>query len=139
MRRGRAVTGRWPCGAPAGAGGLCFGSLLGGVLVETFGWPAVFLVNVPLAGAIALAGWLLFPADRPPSRRRRFDVLGALTATTGVTSLVVALVRAPEAGWGSRSVTGCAALAALSLALFALVESRARDPLVPTGSSPTGA
>ncbi|WP_329310817.1 MFS transporter [Streptomyces sp. NBC_01262] len=115
----------------AGAGGLCFGSLLGGVLVETFGWPAVFLVNVPLAGAIALAGWLLFPADRPPSRRRRFDVLGALTATTGVTSLVVALVRAPEAGWGSRSVTGCAALAALSLALFALVESRARDPLVP--------
>ncbi|WFB10843.1 MFS transporter [Streptomyces sp. LX-29] len=115
----------------AGAGGLCFGSLLGGVLVEAFGWPSVFIVNVPLGGAIALAGWLLFPADAPWSRERRFDIAGAVTATTGVTLLVFVLVHGPEAGWGSREVVLCAVASAVSLGLFAVVERRSADPLTP--------
>lgn len=50
-------------------GGLCFGSLLGGVLVEAFGWPSVFFVNVPVAAALAVAGKLLFPPDGPGTAR----------------------------------------------------------------------
>ncbi|GAA3876309.1 MFS transporter [Streptomyces lacrimifluminis] len=115
----------------AGAGGLCFGSLLGGVLVDAFGWQSVFLVNIPLAGGIALAGALLFPADGPLSRRRDFDLLGALTATSGITLLVFVLVRAPEAGWSSGGVLICAALSVALLSLFALVEARTVDPLTP--------
>ncbi|MBR8642801.1 MFS transporter [Streptomyces tuirus] len=115
----------------AGAGGLCFGSLLGGVLVDAFGWPAVFLVNVPLAGGIALAGALLFPGDGPRPRQRDFDLLGALTATAGVTLLVFVLIHAPEAGWGSRGVLVCAVLSVTSLSLFAVTETRTRAPLTP--------
>ncbi|MFD8719171.1 MFS transporter [Streptomyces sp. NPDC059629] len=115
----------------AGAGGLCFGSLLGGVLVDAFGWPAVFLVNVPLAGAVALAGSLLFPADGPLPGPRDFDLPGALTATVGITLLVFVLVHAPEAGWGSRTVLICAALSAVSLALFAVIQTRVGAPLTP--------
>ncbi|MCX5384670.1 MFS transporter [Streptomyces sp. NBC_00083] len=126
-RRNRALA-AW---GAAGAGGLCFGSLLGGVLVDSFGWPAVFLVNVPLAGAIALAGTFLFPPDEPLTRQRNFDLPGALTATVGITLLVFVLIHAPEAGWGSRGVLICAALSALSLSLFVLAESRSRAPLTP--------
>ncbi|MDL5199148.1 MFS transporter [Streptomyces sp. ALI-76-A] len=115
----------------AGAGGLCFGSLLGGVLVDAFGWPSVFYVNIPLAGGVALAGALLFPADGPLTRQRDFDLLGALTATSGITLLVFVLVHAPEAGWGSRSVLICAALSVVLLSLFALVEARTSHPLTP--------
>ncbi|MFC0598092.1 MFS transporter [Streptomyces palmae] len=115
----------------AGAGGLCFGSLLGGVLVDAFDWPAVFLVNVPLAGAIALAGSFLFPPDGAVSGWRDFDLPGALTATAGITLLVFVLVHAPEAGWGSRSVLMCAVLSVISLVLFVFVETRARAPLTP--------
>ncbi|MBH1937509.1 MFS transporter [Streptomyces sp. AV19] len=116
----------------AGAGGLCFGSLLGGVLVDAFGWPSVFVVNVPLAGGLALAGWLLFPPDGPLSRRRDFDLLGALSATCGITLLVFVLVHGPEAGWGSRTILVSTLLSVLLLALFAVVEARTRDPLTPT-------
>ncbi|WP_340380260.1 MFS transporter [Streptomyces sp. SS7] len=115
----------------AGAGGLCFGSLLGGVLVEAFGWPSVFFVNVPIAAALAWAGLRLFPADGPRSGTRRYDVTGALAATGGITLLVFLLVHAPEAGWDSPSALLCAALAVGLLAVFALVETRVRDPLVP--------
>lgn len=115
----------------AGAGGLCFGSLLGGVLVDAFGWPSVFFVNVPLAAGIALAGWRLFPADEPHPKKRQFDVLGAVSAAGGVTLLVFVLVHAPGAGWTSQPVLGCAALSFVLLALFGVVETRASDPLVP--------
>ncbi|MFI1766208.1 MFS transporter [Streptomyces sp. NPDC020800] len=116
----------------AGAGGLCFGSLLGGVLVEAFGWPSVFFVNVPVAGALAWAGRALFPPDAPRTGPRRFDLTGALTGTGGLTLLVFLLVHAPEAGWSSPSVLASALLAPVLLTLFAVVETRARNPLVPT-------
>ncbi|MCX4743817.1 MFS transporter [Streptomyces antibioticus] len=115
----------------AGAGGLCFGSLLGGVLVEAFGWPSVFFVNVPIAVALAWAGSRLFPADGPPTHTRRFDVTGALAATGGITLLVFVLVHAPQAGWTARSTLLGAGLAVTLLTVFAVVETRSRDPLVP--------
>ncbi|WP_416966901.1 MFS transporter [Streptomyces sp. 4F14] len=115
----------------AGAGGLCFGSLLGGVLVEAFGWPSVFFVNVPVAAALAWAGWRLFPADGPRTGTRRFDVTGALTATGGITLFVFLLIHAPEAGWTSPSALIGAVLSVTLLAVFAVVETRTRDPLVP--------
>ncbi|MFY4722874.1 MFS transporter [Streptomyces sp. LaBMicrA B280] len=115
----------------AGAGGLCFGSLLGGVLVEASGWRSVFFVNVPVAAALAWAGWRLFPGDGPRTGPRRYDVTGALTGTGGITLLVFSLVRAPEAGWATPSALLGAALSAALLAAFAVVERRAREPLVP--------
>ncbi|MFI6350385.1 MFS transporter [Streptomyces sp. NPDC050560] len=116
----------------AGAGGLSFGSLLGGVLVAGFGWPAVFFVNVPLAVSAAFGGLLLFPADGPGDGTRRLDVPGAVTGTAGVTLLVFLLVRVPDAGWNDASVPVAAALAGVLLGVFVAVEHRFRDPLVPS-------
>ncbi|MFG3232849.1 MFS transporter [Streptomyces antibioticus] len=115
----------------AGAGGLCFGSLLGGVLVEAFGWPSVFFVNVPIAVALAWAGGRLFPADGPPTGTRHFDVTGALAATCGITLLVFVLIHAPQTGWTAPSALLAAGLAVTLLTVFAAVETRSRDPLVP--------
>ncbi|MEV5825180.1 MFS transporter [Spirillospora sp. NPDC052242] len=115
----------------AGASGLTLGALLGGVLTQAFGWPAVFYVNVPLAGAVAVAALLVVPRDERDGTSRRFDLPGALTATAGATLLVFALVQGPEIGWTQPAVLGAFVLAAASLAAFALIESRGADPLLP--------
>ncbi len=115
----------------AGASGLTIGALLGGVLTQNFGWPAVFFVNVPLA-AIALAGALAFiPKDTAITVRRGFDLPGALTVTSGATLLVFGLVEGPVSGWGSVTNIGAFVLAAALLVSFVVIEARSREPLMP--------
>ncbi|MWK34359.1 MFS transporter [Actinomadura sp. J1-007] len=115
----------------AGASGLTVGALLGGVLTQAYGWPAVFFVNVPLAAGVAVAALAVIPKDRRAEERRRFDLPGALTVTGGVTLLVFGLVQGPEAGWSSAAVVAAFVLAAVLLGVFAAVEARGRDPLMP--------
>ncbi|MFF5970752.1 MFS transporter [Streptomyces sp. NPDC012769] len=115
----------------AGASGLTLGALLGGVLTESFGWPAVFYVNVPIAGLIALAALFVIPRDPARGERRAFDLPGSLSVTAGATLLVFALVEGPELGWGSPLVIGALVVAVLVLMVFAVVEARSADPLMP--------
>jgi EmrB/QacA subfamily drug resistance transporter len=115
----------------AGAAGLVIGVLLGGVLTHALGWEAVFFVNVPLATVAILLAFALIPADGRRERDRRFDLPGALTATTGITLLVFALVEGPQLGWDSPAIVAAAAASLGALTAFALVERRGRDPLVP--------
>jgi MFS family permease len=115
----------------AGAAGLVIGVLLGGVLTQTFGWPAVFFVNVPLAGAAIVLAFSLIGADQARDAGRRFDLPGALTATAAVTLLVLALVRGPDTGWGSPGTFAAATVGLALLGVFTVIERRSPDPLVP--------
>ncbi|MFF8729297.1 MFS transporter [Streptomyces sp. NPDC015171] len=115
----------------AGASGLTIGALLGGILTENFGWPAVFYVNVPFGGLVALAALFVIPRDPARTERRKFDLPGSLSVTGGATLLVFGLVEGPERGWGDGLVVGAFIVSALLLALFAVVENRSSDPLMP--------
>ncbi|CAM5446846.1 MFS transporter OS=Streptomyces fumanus OX=67302 GN=GCM10018772_45860 PE=4 SV=1 [Streptomyces fumanus] len=101
------------------------------MLTDNFGWSAVFYVNVPLGVLIALGALYVVPRDPARTERRRFDLPGWLSVTGGATLLVFALVEGPELGWGDGLVIGASVLAVLLLALFALVEARSADPLMP--------
>ena len=115
----------------AGAAGLVVGVLAGGVLTRAFGWEAVFIVNVPLAGAAILLAVVLIEADPARGKGGKFDLPGAVTATAGVTLLVYALVRGPDAGWGAPSILVATTLGLLMLGAFGSIERRSPDPLLP--------
>ena len=118
-KRGRAV-GIW---AASGAGMAAVAPLLGGWLVGTVGWPAIFYINLPLAlGAILLA--LRFVAESKEPGGGRTDYAGAFLATAGLGGLTYALTL-----WSAGGRLTTAALIALALgivltAAFLLVEYR---------------
>ncbi|MFI0373686.1 MFS transporter [Actinomadura sp. 1N219] len=119
--------------AAMGGGGLAGGALLGGLLTDFFGWESVFYVFVLLAGGALLAAFPLLPSDGAWGglRERRFDLPGALTATAGVTLLVFVLAQGPVWGWTSSSILGAFGLGVALLVVFAVIEVRSRDPLMP--------
>lgn len=114
------------------------GPILGGWLTETFGWPAIFWMNIPLAAvAIALLGLArLVPFTQP----RPFDGLGALLLALTLAAFAMGLSAiAPSEGGieaASPHETGPAisfylAASLLGLALFALSQRRSTHPMLP--------
>ncbi len=126
--RNRAL-GVW--GAMAGLGAAS-GALLGGILTQAFGWPAIFLINVPIGAGVILAGRRVVPESRREDMHRHFDVAGATLVTLGLVVAVYGIVRSESLGWGSLGVLGPLGLAVVLLGAFVLVEGRfAAAPLLP--------
>ncbi len=126
--RNRAL-GVW--GAMGGVGGAS-GVLLGGLLTQGFGWPAIFFINAPIGAAVVFAGLRIIPESRRTDMHRHFDVAGATLVTLGLVVAVYGIVRSESLGWVSAGVLGPLALSLGLLAAFALVEGRfAAAPLLP--------
>jgi len=126
--RNRAL-GFW--GAIGGIGGAS-GALLGGLLTQGLGWQWVFLVNVPVGGAVLLAARELVPEGRADLGHRHLDLGGALLVTAGFVSVVYGIVRTDTLGWGSAGVLAPIAAGIALLAAFVLVEGRfSKAPLMP--------
>jgi EmrB/QacA subfamily drug resistance transporter len=116
--------------AAVAASGGAFGVLAGGAVTEAFGWEGIFLINVPVGIAVAVAAVRVLP-DAKPQASGRIDVRGALLSMGSLVVLIYALVEAPSAGWGSAQTLGLLASAAAGIAAFVVLEGRVSDPLVP--------
>ncbi|HUW64922.1 MAG TPA: MFS transporter [Spirochaetia bacterium] len=111
--------------------GLAAGPSLGGLLVGTIGWRAIFYVNVPIG--IAAYFWCrhILPKARALARRP-FDWQGALLAFAGLGLLLWFVDRASSAGWSWLTILyGLAAVTALSW--FVAVEKRIAEPMLDLG------
>jgi EmrB/QacA subfamily drug resistance transporter len=120
--------------AAVGGLGASSGALLGGLLTQGFGWPAIFAVNVPLGVLAVVIGMRVIPAGgvRDIESERHFDVLGAALVTGGLATLAYGIVRTDTLGWGAAGVLIPLAVAVALLAGFVYVEQFvSRWPLMP--------
>ncbi|GAA0914804.1 hypothetical protein GCM10009557_87990 [Virgisporangium ochraceum] len=107
------------------------GPLAGGYFAE-HDWRWIFFINLPL-GVVAIALCAVVLKALPVHRREhRIDWWGALLLVSGVSSLLLALSwGGTEYAWGSATIIALFAAAAVLLAGFLAVETRASEPILP--------
>ncbi|TCC59795.1 DHA2 family efflux MFS transporter permease subunit [Kribbella pittospori] len=110
--------------------GLAAGPVAGGVLADAFGWPAIFLVNVPIGVVLVLVGLRILGESRNPSAAA-VDVPGTILSVLGVGALTYGLIEGGSRGWTSPVILTSFAAAALLLAGFVVVEGRRVAPMLP--------
>ena len=111
---------------------VAFGPLVGGAIVDSFGWEWIFFLNVPIGVAAIAITYARVRESRDPNATR-VDWAGMLTFSSSLFLLVLALIRGNEEGWGSTLIVGLFAASALLLAAFLAVERRAPQPMLPLG------
>ncbi|CAN5557329.1 MFS transporter [soil metagenome] len=112
------------------AGGPVIGVVIGGPLVATFGWRAIFAAQVPLVlGALAVAARVL--PETPRRGVRTFDWGGAALLALAANPLLVALTVGPDRGWSDPVIVGLILLSPLAGVAFLAHESRTAAPLLP--------
>jgi DHA2 family multidrug resistance protein-like MFS transporter len=112
-----------------GALGIGLGPVLGGYLVDNYGWSSVFWLHLPVI-AIALVGMAFVPESRD-ERKLSLDIPGAILGTAGVTALIFGIIQGNELGWTSPQIIAVFAASIGLLGAFAVVELRSEHPMLP--------
>ncbi len=108
---------------------LALGPILGGALVDSFGWRSIFWVNVPIAAAAIVCTALFVPESRA-ARARRFDPVGQALVILMLGSVVYAIIESTRLGWTSPVILGLLVVAALAGVGILGYEPRRVDPLL---------
>ncbi len=105
------------------------GPLVGGLLIDTLSWRAVFVINI-IPTIVTL--WLIrrLPTD-VPSRHTSIDWIGAVLCTTGLAGTVYALIEQPKFGWNDPLIFWPLVCGITALIAFLWWERRTPKPMLP--------
>ncbi len=105
------------------------GPIIGGLLVDTIGWRALFWINIPVVILASLLAIRTIPESRA-DRPRRVDPPGQFLTIALLASLTSAIIEGPNDGWTSPLIACLFAVAVVSLAALITVERRRWQPLL---------
>ena len=109
--------------------GIAIGPVVGGLLVERFGWGSVFLINVPVCTVtFVLARWLVPNSSAP--EESPLDPIGALLSIAGLVGLLFAIIEVPNHGWTAPDVLAGFAIGVVFLGAFAAWETHTPRPML---------
>lgn len=111
------------------AASMPVGLIMGGALTQFVSWRWVLLINVPIGIAVlVLTPLFIRESERHPGR---FDVVGALISTVGMSALVFGLLHAASDGWTNTTTVVSFLMGVVLLAVFVAVETRVEQPITP--------
>jgi MFS family permease len=117
--------------AAVGSAGFTLGPMIGGIILDSFDWPAIFYLRVPILVACLIVTWIVVKEVRPCSTSRfRLDGLGSVSISGWLSCFVLYLSMGNR--WGLFTVPGLYLLsgAILFFSLFIIAEKRASEPIL---------
>jgi predicted MFS family arabinose efflux permease len=108
---------------------LALGPILGGALVDGFGWRSIFWVNVPIVATAVVCTALFVPESRA-ARARRFDPVAEALVMLVLDGVVYAIIESRWLGWTSPVILGLLAIAVLGTLGILGYEPRRAEPLL---------
>ncbi len=117
----------------AASASVSLGPAIGGYLIDNFSWHTIFDVNVPV-GILGITAAVIILREHKAAESRSFDLIGFLSLTAFLTSLLLALSSGNSAwntgGWTSDYILTCFAVSAVSLVVFLITEFSVEHPLI---------
>src|SRR6476659_8108050 len=109
--------------------GVALGGIVSGLLLESFWWGSIFMINVAVVVVALIVGFFLIPRSREKIHTP-LDPFGALLSIVGLSALVYGIIEAPDHGWGSTQTLVTFAVAFVVLGGFVLWELKAKEPML---------
>ena len=112
------------------AAATVFGPLLGGPLIDIFGWRSVFLINLPI-GIVGILMALRFINESVSEHKTHFfDWWGAITLGGALSAVVLVLDKGIDWGWLSASSLFCYFITIILLGIFIKIEQKVKEPII---------
>ena len=110
--------------------GTIAGSSLGGILVSAFGWPSIFVINIPVGMIGSVLSFIFLPESSVQEKIHSFDIAGTTSFSLFILTLFLALLFIQQAVLPAAYLLPAVAVAAVFLLVFIKVEARAKNPLL---------
>ncbi len=112
--------------------GAMIGPPLGGILVGTFAWQSIFLINLPIAAMAFIAGISLVPRDEKRSGENvaRFDIHGSVVFVLSIVAVFASLLSSDTLGLDSPLVWGGLVAGLIGTVVFVWMERRSTNPMI---------
>jgi DHA2 family multidrug resistance protein len=111
--------------------GPMLGPLLGGVISDGAGWRWIFLINIPVSLAVAVASQAMLRRQETPSRRTPVDYVGLGLLTLWVAAMQIVLDKGRELDWFSSTfIVSATAVAVVGFVAFLVWELTSEHPIV---------
>lgn len=106
------------------------GPALGGILIDSFGWPSIFVLNAPLC---LLTLWFVRArvGETPKAPAKSFDIPGQVLAVLLFSAVTATFIEAGPRGWADPRVVAGGVISFALLLGFCVAERRAADPVLP--------
>ncbi len=112
------------------AAAVVFGPLIGGPMIDAFGWRSIFLLNIPVGIAGLIMAFIFVRESVSEHKTIHFDWWGAITLGVALSSLVLVLDQGNAWGWFAYQSIICYISTILFTIIFLFVESKAQEPIV---------